>query len=129
MLHRKPFSIELAQQQLTAPYTPDSLLQAAAGYSFEASVRKVKADKLQKESFPLVEWLMNADTDMRGIGGVNTFNSAGFSSLQTQNIEIAFNQIKQAIGAGLSFDDFDVTAQQPQNNSFAEGGINVTTND
>ena len=63
------------------------------------------------------------------IEGVNTFNSAGFSSLQTQNIEIAFNQIKQAIGAGLSFDDFDVTAQQPQNNSFAEGGINVTTND
>ena len=63
------------------------------------------------------------------IEGVNTFNSAGFSSLQTQNIEIAFNQIKQAIGAGLSFDDFDVTAQQPQNNYFAEGGINVTTND
>jgi subfamily B ATP-binding cassette protein HlyB/CyaB len=56
-LHRKPFSSELAQQQLAAPYTTDSLLQAMQAYGFDAALRKTKADKLHKESFPLVAWL------------------------------------------------------------------------
>lgn len=56
-LHRKPFSPELAQQRLAAPYTADSLSRAAQAYGFEASLRKAKTDKLQKESFPLIVWL------------------------------------------------------------------------
>src|SRR3569623_792480 len=56
-LHRKPFSIELAQQQLAPPYTTDSLLHAFKAYSFEASFGKAKADKLHQASFPLVAWL------------------------------------------------------------------------
>lgn len=56
-LHRKPFSVELAQQQIAAPYTQDSLTQAAQAYGFDATLRKAKAERLHKESFPLVVWL------------------------------------------------------------------------
>lgn len=56
-LHRKPFSIELAQQQFAAPYTVDTLAQAADACGFDAALRKTKAEKLHKESFPLIVWL------------------------------------------------------------------------
>lgn len=56
-LHRKPFSLELAQQQFAAPYTVESLIQAADACGFEASLRKAKAEKLHQESFPLIAWL------------------------------------------------------------------------
>jgi subfamily B ATP-binding cassette protein HlyB/CyaB len=54
---RKLFSIELARQQLAAPYTSDSLLQAAQAYGFDAVLRKARSGKLHKESFPLIAWL------------------------------------------------------------------------
>jgi subfamily B ATP-binding cassette protein HlyB/CyaB len=56
-LHRKPFSMELARQQLAAPHTPDSLKSAAQAYGFDVGLRKVRSDRLCKESFPLVAWL------------------------------------------------------------------------
>jgi subfamily B ATP-binding cassette protein HlyB/CyaB len=56
-LHRKPFSNELARQQLAAPYTVESLSRAALAYGFDATLRKVKAEKLQGVSFPLVAWM------------------------------------------------------------------------
>ena len=56
-LHRKPFSPDLAQQQLAAPHTVESLSRAAQAYGFEAALRTVKAEKLHKESFPLIAWL------------------------------------------------------------------------
>ncbi len=55
-VHRKPFSIELAQQQLTAPYTPHALERAAKVYGFDASWRKTAINQLHKESFPLIAW-------------------------------------------------------------------------
>lgn len=62
-LHRKPFSVELAQQQLAAPYTIQSLVRAAQDYGFEASLRKAKSSKLHIESFPLVAWLQPVAND------------------------------------------------------------------
>ncbi len=56
-LHRKPFSDALARQQLAAPHTTQSLLTAMQAYGFDAMFRKVKADKLHKETFPLLAWL------------------------------------------------------------------------
>lgn len=56
-LHKKPFSLELAQQQLAAPYTQTSLLRAAHTYGFETSTNKVKPEKLKDEAFPLVAWV------------------------------------------------------------------------
>lgn len=56
-LHRKPFSAELAEQQLAAPHTTDSLLKAAEAYGLDATTAKVKLEKLHKEAFPLVVWL------------------------------------------------------------------------
>ena len=56
-LHRKPFSSELATQQLSAPYTVGSLVKAADAYGFNANLRKAKPAKLQSESFPLIVWL------------------------------------------------------------------------
>jgi ATP-binding cassette, subfamily B, bacterial HlyB/CyaB len=56
-LHRKPFSLDLAHQQLASPYTAGSFVRAAGTYGFDASLRKCKADQLHKESFPLITWL------------------------------------------------------------------------
>jgi ATP-binding cassette, subfamily B, bacterial HlyB/CyaB len=56
-LYRKPFSSELAQQQLAAPYTTQSFLQGAQAFGFEAALRRAKSEKLHKESFPIVAWL------------------------------------------------------------------------
>jgi ATP-binding cassette, subfamily B, bacterial HlyB/CyaB len=53
-LHRKPYSSELSQQQVAPPYTVDALVQAASHHGFEAKLCKVRADKLHRESFPLV---------------------------------------------------------------------------
>jgi len=56
-LHRKPFSPELALQQLASPYTVGSFLDAASGYGFDATLKKIKPGKLHKESFPIIAWL------------------------------------------------------------------------
>ena len=66
-LHRKPFSIELARQQLAAPYDAAAFVRAAAQYDFDGSTVKRKLTRLNKESFPLVVWLAaplaDADAD------------------------------------------------------------------
>lgn len=62
-LHRKPFSVELAQQQLAAPYTIQSLVRAAHDYGFEAALRKAKFTKLHIETFPLIAWLQPVAND------------------------------------------------------------------
>lgn len=56
-LHRKPFAADLAQQQIAPPYTVEALVRAAEACGFDARLRKLKADKLGKESFPIVVWL------------------------------------------------------------------------
>lgn len=62
-LHRKPFSIELASQQLAAPYSSDTLITGLHAYGFDAMPRQVKAEKLSKESLPLVVWLKEANLE------------------------------------------------------------------
>lgn len=72
-LYRKPFSIELARQQIAAPYTIKSLVKTAASYSFDAALKEVKPSRLHKESFPLVAWTLasaaaaGADTTSQNI--------------------------------------------------------------
>ena len=56
-LHRKPFSSELAQQQLAAPHTPESLVRAAQALGFDAETRKIKLKNLRSQTFPLIVWL------------------------------------------------------------------------
>lgn len=56
-LHRKPYSADLAHQQLAAPHTPASLRRGAEAYGFVASLCKAKPHQLQQESFPLIAWL------------------------------------------------------------------------
>ncbi len=56
-LHRKPYSQELAQQQLAAPHTAESFSRAADLFGFEATLHKVKPARLCRELFPLVVWL------------------------------------------------------------------------
>lgn len=70
-LHRKPFSIDLARQQLVAPHRIDSLAEAAKSYGFEAKLSKANAEKLYKQAFPLIAWvtphdLADAATDNHG---------------------------------------------------------------
>ena len=59
------------------------------------------------------------------VSGLSTFNSAGFSNIQTANINIEFNTILGIIGNNLGFSGF-LSGQQT--NYYAENGINVTTN-
>lgn len=56
-LHRKPFSLELARQQLAPPHTLSALAHAADAYGFQASLRKTKPAQLHEETFPLIAWL------------------------------------------------------------------------
>jgi subfamily B ATP-binding cassette protein HlyB/CyaB len=60
-LHRKPYSAELAVQQLAAPYTLDSFCAATEQFGLAASTQKIKLHKLQQENFPLVIWLRAKD--------------------------------------------------------------------
>jgi subfamily B ATP-binding cassette protein HlyB/CyaB len=55
-LHRKPFSLALAQQQFSAPYTRDLLHQATEALVFTAALKKCPPSKLSRQSFPLVAW-------------------------------------------------------------------------
>lgn len=56
-INNKPFSLSLAQQQLAAPYSIESLSNALVEYGFEAKIRKIRTEKLYKYPFPLVAWL------------------------------------------------------------------------
>ncbi len=60
-LHRKPYSAELAVQQLAAPYTLDSFCAASEQFGLAANTQKIKLHKLQQENFPLVIWLRAKD--------------------------------------------------------------------
>ena len=55
-LHRKPFSLELAQQQCAAPYSNQALHHALDETGLTASTHKCAAKKLHQESFPLITW-------------------------------------------------------------------------
>lgn len=55
-LHRKPFSLALAQQQCAAPYSNQSLQNALDQSGLSASAHRCSAKKLYKESFPLIAW-------------------------------------------------------------------------
>lgn len=59
------------------------------------------------------------------VESIETFNSAGFSRLATENIEMSFNQIARLIDPTLGLPTF---AEAIQTNYFAENGVNVATN-
>lgn len=56
-LHRKPFSAEMARQQVVPPHTRHSLCLAMHAFGFNSVARRVKPEKLRRESFPLLVWL------------------------------------------------------------------------
>ncbi|MBX9870155.1 MAG: peptidase domain-containing ABC transporter, partial [Burkholderiaceae bacterium] len=66
-LHRKPFSIELAQQQCAAPYTNGALIAALQSYGLDAKTSKGKSKSLQREAFPLMVWLQDEIVDVTPI--------------------------------------------------------------
>jgi subfamily B ATP-binding cassette protein HlyB/CyaB len=55
-LHRTPFSLELAGQLCTDPYTNLALHDALNLLGLNASADKCSSKKLYKESFPLIAW-------------------------------------------------------------------------
>jgi|GEM_PF-2231103 len=73
-------------------------------------------------------YLATAFARLFGGNSVNTFNSAGFNRLATSAIEVAFNQIKLLVGMNGNLESLDSVGAR-QNNYYAKGGINVTTND
>jgi subfamily B ATP-binding cassette protein HlyB/CyaB len=62
-LHRRPFSLALAQQQSAAPYTAGTFLRVCTLFDFDAVQKRLKLDKLRKESFPLVVWLQAPEVE------------------------------------------------------------------
>ncbi|MGV3742926.1 MAG: peptidase domain-containing ABC transporter [Burkholderiaceae bacterium] len=79
-LHRKPFSLELAQQQFASPYTTRSLLHALETYGFDASLKQIKSHKFHKESFPLIVWLKPTPADATLVQVEEHTLEAGFSN-------------------------------------------------
>ncbi|WP_230409563.1 peptidase domain-containing ABC transporter [Undibacterium fentianense] len=55
-LHRKPFSLELAEQQCAAPYSNQSLHAMLEQTGFLITAHQCSIKKLLKESFPLIAW-------------------------------------------------------------------------
>lgn len=60
-LHRKPFSLDLAHQQLAAPYTADALATAARAFGFDADTCRVRLAAMKQEAFPLIAWMEAKD--------------------------------------------------------------------
>ena len=92
-LHRKPFSNEMARQQLAAPYTTDSFSKAAQAYGFEASTRKAKPENLHKETFPLLVWLSpkaaNTEIEFAGESDQPDITPALILQADTSNVLVA----------------------------------------
>lgn len=57
MLHRKPFSAEMFKQQLVPPYRQDNLYRLMREYGFDTCEQKAPADKLRRQSFPMLTWV------------------------------------------------------------------------
>lgn len=55
-LHKRPFSLELAQQTIAAPYTVESFAKAASLYRFKAGIKRTPPESFHKESFPFLAW-------------------------------------------------------------------------
>ncbi|MBI1835144.1 MAG: hypothetical protein HYR92_05235 [Burkholderiales bacterium] len=98
-MHRKPFAVGLAQQQLAAPYTVDSLRRAADAYGFDAVLRKCKAEKLHKESFPLISWLQTQAVTPTGHGASAPTSTA--TSVTPTNAQATPALILQADSANV----------------------------
>jgi len=62
-LLRKPYSAEIAQQQLAPPHTPASFLQAADALGLECRARPLGARRLAREALPLLIWLAAPEDD------------------------------------------------------------------
>jgi subfamily B ATP-binding cassette protein HlyB/CyaB len=62
-VHRRPFSLALAQQQSAAPYTAGMFLRVCTWFDFDAVPKRLNLDKLRKESFPLVVWLQAPEVE------------------------------------------------------------------
>ena len=75
-LHRKPFSIDLAQQQFAAPYTTDSFAIAAQKLGFDSFSKSCKTSHFQKESFPLIVWCQKPDPNQVENEQLNTVSPA-----------------------------------------------------
>ena len=92
-LHRKPFSNEMARQQLAAPYTTDSFSKAALAYGFEASSRKARPENLHKETFPLLVWLSpkaaNTEIEFAGESDQPDITPALILQADTSNVLVA----------------------------------------
>ena len=75
-LHRKPFSLELAQQQVAAPYTIRALMRAGELFGFDTTLRKLRAEQLHKGSFPLLAWLSCQPTAADATAAAATMDGA-----------------------------------------------------
>ncbi|UMR29702.1 peptidase domain-containing ABC transporter [Massilia sp. MB5] len=67
-LLRKPFSLEMAQQQLAAPYTVASFAQAAAQLGVQCNERPLRRKTLAHDAMPLLVWLEGKDGAAAGAG-------------------------------------------------------------
>lgn len=85
-LHRKPFSLELAQQQCAAPYSNQALQNALNEVGLSAVAQKCSAKKLHKESFPLIAWCRDQHSEAGSDSQVNLLSPALI--LQTDGLHV-----------------------------------------
>jgi subfamily B ATP-binding cassette protein HlyB/CyaB len=118
-LHRKPFSLELAQQQFIAPYTSDTLQQALAAYGFHATQQQIKTENLRQQPFPLIAWMaanasalpVATDTSLFGTTGSEEAvpaSAAGMPALilQADDAHVLVAEHTDAVPVTLPLADF-----------------------
>lgn len=105
-LHRKPFSSELAAQQLAAPYTIDSLSRACQAHGFDALLRKIRVSSLHKESVPLIAWLLPKTSS--GITEANLPDIAPALLLQADAANVLVVEVGDAAPLTITLEDFSL---------------------
>jgi ATP-binding cassette, subfamily B, bacterial HlyB/CyaB len=96
-LHRKPYSAQLSEQQIAAPFDTAALEHALRLLRLETGIAKVKPSKLMKESFPLV-------AAMRGRSG----NASGSPALvlQADAANVLVVEVDDAAPVTMSLEQF-----------------------
>jgi subfamily B ATP-binding cassette protein HlyB/CyaB len=103
-LHRRPFSLELAQQQLAAPYSPASLLEGLAALGFAAANCRLKPEKFRTQTFPLVVWL--SSPSLSPLEDKPVFGECPAMVLQADDVSVLIVEAEDAAPRTVSIAEF-----------------------
>lgn len=105
-LHRKSFSLELARQQLPAPYSVANFQAASAAYGFDCAQHPVKPKGLQKQAFPIVAWMRAAAEPAAGGAQLEAESLVPALILQASGAQVLVLEAGDPAPRTVSLDEF-----------------------